>query len=76
MRSERYTIRYCHQSPSGGAAIVEDEWGDLYACTGRGLFARIPGPRLAPLIARGWVAADDSRPLPLAAILRALATTP
>jgi hypothetical protein len=67
MKSVRSTIRY-RSGPQ--AVIAEDERGDLYACTNSGPFARIPRPLLAPILARGWVAVEETPPQSLDALLR------
>ena len=77
MASVRYTIRYRSGTQMGGAVIVEDGRGDLYACTDAGPFCRFTGERLlASLLKRGWVAVEGDGPQPLATILRTLAPTP
>lgn len=72
MTSARYTIRYCHQRHPNQGIIVEDDLGDLYACTSRGLFLRIPRPRLASLLTHGWSAVGEAAPQALDAILHSL----
>jgi hypothetical protein len=68
-----YIVRYRDCSPGEDSAlIVEDERGDLYACTSQGLAVRIRPTHTTALLLRGWVAVRDARPQPLDDLLRTL----
>ena len=73
MAEPKYIVRYRSCPERGGETLlVEDERGDLYACTPSGLACRVRLTHVTPLLQRGWTSVEGAAPQLLDAIVRAL----